>query len=77
MRYSLFSDPLYNSDRVVEFEPLDVVTVQHKQIPLAMRGKHWVTHIVLKNGQEYSLEGLVGDEIETARRRARAALANG
>jgi len=75
MRYAVFSDPLYGSELDLEFDPLEVVSVQHRQVSLLMCGKFWVTHVTLKNGAEYDLDGLVGDEIETARRRARAAIA--
>ena len=70
LRYPRFTDPMYSADRVVEFDPADVMAIEQRQVSLLMRGKFWATYITLKNGGEYSLNGKVGDEIEAARREA-------
>lgn len=72
LRFAIFSDPMYSSDRHVEFDPMDVVSIEQKQVSLLLRGKFWATYVTLKNGTEYFLDGRVRDEIETAQRRARA-----
>jgi hypothetical protein len=75
LRYARFIDPAYSVERFVEFDAADVVAVEQRQISLLMRGKFWATYVTLKNGNEYSLDGRVGDEIEAARRQARSAVA--
>jgi hypothetical protein len=71
LRYAKFIDPAYSVERFVEFDAADVIAIEQRQISLLMRGKFWATYITLKNGNEYSLDGRVGDEIEAARRQAK------
>ncbi len=75
LRYPRFTDPMYSADKVLEFDPADVMAVEQRQVSLLMRGRFWATYITLKNGSEYSLNGkvtdeIVADEIEAARRQA-------
>lgn len=74
LRYARFSDPMYSTDKFVEFDPADVMAIEERQVSLLMRGKFWATYITLKSGAEYSLNGKVGFEIEAARRRAQTVL---
>ena len=67
MRYKIFTDPFYHSDDYVEFEPAEVVFIEQKTLTLFLRGKFKATHITLKSGAEYALEGDVAAEIEAAR----------
>lgn len=76
LRFIKFADPMYSADISVEFNAEDVMAVEQRQISLLMRGKFWATYVTLKNGNEYSLRGKVGDEIEAARRLARSQQSN-
>jgi hypothetical protein len=71
LRFSVFTDPIYTADKSVEFDPLDVVVVEQKQVSLFLRGSHWATYITLKNGAEHTLEGKVANQILDAQRQAR------
>ena len=76
MHYKIFTDPYYHSDDYVEFDPNDIVKIEQKTLTLFLRGKYKVTHITLRSGAEYTLEGDVATEIEAAQARNRSRASN-
>ena len=64
MRFEIFTDPLYNGETFVEFDPDDVVEAEEKTIKLFLRGRHRVTEIRLKSGAKHLLIGEVKAQIE-------------
>ncbi|RYX85983.1 hypothetical protein EON83_04300 [bacterium] len=71
MRFPIFADPMYSAELTAEFNPLDVVAIEQKQVALFLRGSHWTTYITLRNGAEYALQGRVADQIRAAQRQAK------
>lgn len=66
LRFSVFSDPMYASDRTIDIDPAEVVSVQQKTVSLLMRGRFPVTVVKLKSGAEHILEGYVEHQIRAA-----------
>lgn len=71
LRFATFTDPMYSADKFVEFDPMDVLFVEEKQVSLLMRGHFWTTRVKLKSGASHALNGRVAAQIEAARREAR------
>lgn len=57
MRCEVFTDPLYNAERFIEFEPGDVVSIEERTMRLLLRPSQRVTSITLRNGDQWLLSG--------------------
>lgn len=66
MRCEVFTDPLYNGEKSIEFEPSDVVAAQERDLRLLLRPKRRVTVITLRNGDRYMLDGSWSERIQAA-----------
>jgi hypothetical protein len=73
MRCEIFTDPFYNGDTHIEFDPDEVVEVQEKTVRLFLRGKHRVTVIGLRGGARYILRGEMAARIEVEQNQIKAA----
>lgn len=70
MRLQLFTDPLYGSERYIEFEPAWVVEVEDRIIrlvPWILKSRHYpATYIKFKDGRHYVVDGHVAAQIKAA-----------
>ena len=77
MRLQVFTDPIYGSERYIEFDPARVVQVEDRIIrlvPWFIQSRHYpVTYIKFNDGRHYLVQGHVTVEIEAARHQADAA----
>jgi len=68
MRCEIFSDPLYASERYIEFDPAHVVAMEERTIRLVIGRKYRVTEVTFRDGRHYLLRGEVAAHIEAGRR---------
>lgn len=57
MRCEVFTDPLYNGERFIEFEPEDVIALEERAMRLLLRPSRSVTAITLRNRGQWLLSG--------------------
>ena len=66
LKYQIFIDPYYGSERYVEFDPLWVVEVEDRYQKLFLRPKQAVTFLRFKNGEKHLVFGHHSAEIKAA-----------
>lgn len=66
LRYQIFIDPYYGSERYVEFDPAWVVEVEDRFQKLFLRPKQPVTFLRFKNGEKHLVFGHRTAEIKAA-----------
>ena len=66
MRCEVFTDPIYNGERFIEFEPDDVIAVEERSMRLLLRPSRNVTAITLRNGDQWLLDGHHANRIRAA-----------
>ena len=66
MRCEVFTDPLYNGERFIEFEPDDVIALEERSLRLLLRPSRNVTAITLRNGDQWLLDGHHANHIRAA-----------
>ena len=75
MREQVFTDPLYGSERYIQFEPEWVEEVDDRVIrliPWLLPSRHYpVTYIKFKDGRHYLVAGHLAAQIEAAREPSR------
>lgn len=69
LRYQVFTDPLYGSERYIEFEPGWVVTVEERMMRLFPRRQYPVTAVTFTNGRQYTLAGHVATQIAAGQKK--------
>jgi hypothetical protein len=67
MRCQVLTNPNYHTDKFVEFDPNQVISMEEKTIRILFGGKHRVTVITLQGGRRYFLKGDLIAQIEAAR----------
>jgi hypothetical protein len=73
MRLQIFIDPLYGSERYIEFDPSWVVEVEDRDYKLLLRRKKYpVTYIKLRNGKHFIVDGHWSERIKAAQAEAQA-----
>jgi hypothetical protein len=64
MRFQVLTNPNYHSDKFVDIDPQQVVTMEEKTINILFGGKHRVTIVTLQGGRRYVLRGELKSQIE-------------
>ena len=70
MRCDVFTDPRYHTQGYIDLDPAQVVDVEEKTVKLFMGGRHRVTQVTLKSGEQLLLRGDLATRIQAARRQA-------
>lgn len=63
LRYQIFTDPFYGSERYIEFEPAWVVKVEEKMMRLFPWRTYPVTAVTFTNGRQYTFVGHLAAQI--------------
>lgn len=74
MRFQVFVDPIYGSERYIEIAPSWVIDVEDRQYKLKLlsklflkRKEHPITYVKLRNNREYLIDGHWAERIKAAR----------
>jgi hypothetical protein len=69
MKCQIFVDPIYGSERYVEFDPNWVIEIEEREFKLIFRRKkHSVTYIKFRNGKHFLIDGHWAERIKAAQK---------
>ncbi len=66
MHCEVFTDPMYNGERFVDFEAAEVVSMEERTLKLFPRRRYRVTNITLRDGSQHLLAGEWAAQIQAA-----------
>jgi archaellum component FlaG (FlaF/FlaG flagellin family) len=67
LRCDVFTDLRYHAEQFIDLDPDQVIATEEKTVRLFLGGRHRVTVVTLRNGEQHTLSGFVAQQIKNAR----------